>query len=97
MIDKSIFDVILSPIVTEKSTSAGERENSIAFWVRPKATKAVIKRAVETFFKVEVVSVRTSNKRSTDIVVGKTRGRTMAKKKAYVKLSPGHQITLHEQ
>ena len=50
--------MILSPIITEKATSASE-ENQVVFKVRRDATKPEIKDAIETLFKVKVQSVNT--------------------------------------
>lgn len=58
-VEPSLFDVILSPVVTEKSTAALEH-NKIVFKVLPSATKPVIKRAIEAIFGVSVVSVNTT-------------------------------------
>ncbi|MGQ0534888.1 MAG: 50S ribosomal protein L23 [Methanobacteriota archaeon] len=53
------YDVILSPVVTEKTMTSMERENKIEFRVRIDATKSQVKHAVEEMFKVKVVSVNT--------------------------------------
>mgnify|MGYP003626186869 CR=1 FL=1 len=88
---EQLVRVLVAPITTEKSTSSGDRENSVAFWVQPSSTKGQIKAAVEMFFKgVEVERVRTLvNPR--DFV---RTGRRKKMKKAYVKLKSGHEINL---
>jgi large subunit ribosomal protein L23 len=58
MIKLSAYDVIVSPVITEKSTLVSEA-NQIIFNVAPKATKKEIKNAIETLFKVKVKSVNT--------------------------------------
>ncbi|MFA5899163.1 MAG: 50S ribosomal protein L23 [Hyphomicrobium sp.] len=58
MIKLSAYDVIVSPVITEKSTLVSEA-NQIIFNVAPKATKKEIKDAIETLFKVKVKSVNT--------------------------------------
>ena len=55
---KSAYDIILSPVITEKSTRVSEY-NQVIFKVAAKATKPEIKAAVETLFKVKVKAVNT--------------------------------------
>ena len=72
MINKqNIYDKILSPIVTEKSTNQSEF-NKIVFKVNKKLNKKVIKKNVEKIFKVEVIKVNIVNKKSK---LKSTRGR----------------------
>jgi large subunit ribosomal protein L23 len=52
------YDVILSPVVTEKATAASEK-NKVVFKVRTNATKTEIKNAVEKLFEVKVTRVNT--------------------------------------
>ena len=54
----SAYDVIVAPLITEKSTLVSEA-NQVIFKVAPKATKPQIKAAVERLFKVEVKAVNT--------------------------------------
>jgi len=85
------YDVILKPVITEKSTAGSER-NEVTFKVRLDATKAEIKSAVEALFDVKVRSVNTL------VVKGKTkrwRGkpyRRSDEKKAIVTLAEGARI-----
>jgi len=85
--------VILKPLVTEKSVHQSERDNTYTFEVNPLATKEDIKRAVEQLWEVRVVAVRTQNR------IGKPRryrwktGRTRRWKKAIVKLHEEDRIT----
>ncbi len=58
MIKLSAYDVIVSPVITEKSTLVSEA-NQVIFNVAPKATKPEIKAAVESLFKVKVKAVNT--------------------------------------
>lgn len=92
----AINQIILAPLVTEKTTFSGERENSATFWVHPKANKGQIKHAVETFFKVKVDSVRTLIKGRESKKFGQRSGMTVKRKKAYVTLAEGHEINLAE-
>lgn len=92
-----LYNVLIAPITTEKSTRSGENENSVAFWVNPEATKVQIKQAVEIFFKgVEVEKVRTLLKRRDFVRFGEVRGRRKRAKKAYVTLKKGHEINFTE-
>jgi len=94
--NKRLYEVLLAPLVSEKTTKAGERENSVTFWVKPDARKPEIKQAVESLFEVKVEAVRTSNLRSRAIRVGGRNGRSKGRKKAYVTLMQGHEITFAE-
>ena len=91
MTDLKHYDVILKPVITEKSTAGSER-NEVTFKVRLDATKAEIKSAVEALFDVKVRSVNTL------VVKGKTkrwRGkpyRRSDEKKAIVTLAEGARI-----
>ena len=87
----SNYDVILSPVITEKSTRLSEA-NQVVFKVSRDATKPQIKKAVETLFKVKVKSVNTINTKGK---VKAWRGKRYEKsdvKKAVVTLAEGHQI-----
>jgi large subunit ribosomal protein L23 len=54
------YDVIIAPMVTEKTTAALEKNNQVVFKVRREATKPEIKAAVEQLFNVKVKAVNTS-------------------------------------
>jgi len=87
----SNYDVILSPVITEKSTRLSEA-NQVVFKVARGATKPEIKKAVETLFKVKVKSVNTINTKGK---LKAWRGKRYEKsdvKKAVVTLAEGHQI-----
>ena len=89
-------NVILAPLVTEKSTVAGEKTNQVVFKVRPKANKDKIREAVEALFKVTVVKVRTGNYLGKQRRRGRTVGRQRNWKKAYVTLKEGDRIEFFE-
>ena len=85
------YDIILSPVVTEKSTQ-GSMWNQVTFRVDPRASKPEIKQAVEELFKVKVTRVNTLNQ---DGKVKRFRGRLGRRsnvKKAIVTLADGHSI-----
>ncbi|MBK5228496.1 MAG: 50S ribosomal protein L23 [Actinobacteria bacterium] len=89
-------DVILAPIVSEKSYSLLD-QNSYTFRVHPKANKTEIRQAVEKIWDVKVVSVNTLNRK------GKTKrfrfeeGKRSDTKRAIVKLAEGDSIEIFEQ
>ena len=58
MTNLSHYDVIVSPIITEKATMVSEN-NQVVFRVAPKATKPEIKAAVEALFGVKVTAINT--------------------------------------
>ena len=92
-----ISQILLAPLVSEKSTMAGDRENSTAFWVKPDATKAEIAAAVKHFFPEAVIkAVNTSKLHRKFVKRGNTLGRKVARKKAYITLAPGSEIKLNE-
>lgn len=92
--DLEPYQIIFRPIITEKGTHLVERQNTYAFRVHSDATKQMIKDAVEQLFEVKVVSVRTQNRKGKIRRHRQTSGRTNSWKKAYVKLSEEHRITL---
>ena len=87
----SNYDVILSPVITEKSTRLSE-SNQVIFRVSRDATKPQIAKAVEDLFKVKVKAVNTL---CTKGKVKAFRGRRFRKsdvRKAIVTLAEGYQI-----
>lgn len=85
------YDVILSPVITEKATLVSEA-NQVIFNVAPKATKADIKFAVESLFNVKVKAVNTLVRKGKLKVFRGTRALQSDKKKAVVTLEEGHSI-----
>ena len=88
--------VILRPIMTEKSMRQKEEHNTVAFRVRPDANKVEIRGAVETVFNVKVAAVRTASFEGKLKRMGRHQGRRRDWKKAIVTLQPGHKIELVE-
>jgi len=88
--------VILSPLVTEKSTMATEKANQVVFRVRREASKDKIRGAIEDLFKVTVIKVRTSNFMGKERKKGAIKGRQIDWKKAYVTLKEGDKIEFFE-
>ncbi len=85
------MNIILAPVITEKSESLKEN-NVYVFKVNKKANKTQIKSEVEHQFGVKVVSVNTTNVVQKKRRVGRYTGLTTAYKKAYVKLAEGSTI-----
>ena len=87
MADLKYYDVILKPVITEKSMEAMS-EKKYTFLVRPEATKAQVKEAVEKMFEgTKVASVNTMNLDGKNRRRGMTVGKTAAVKKAIVQLT----------
>ncbi len=91
MTDLRHYDVIVSPVVTEKSTMASE-QNQVVFNVAKGASKPEIKAAIEALFKVKVTGVNTLVRKGKIKRFRGTRGRQSDVKKAVVTLAEGHSI-----
>ena len=87
-----LANILLAPIVSEKSTIAAEDNNQFVFKVQKVATKLEIKKAVELMFDVEVDSVKVLNVKGKVKRFGRSLGKRSDWKKAYVKLKSGHDI-----
>ena len=85
------YDIILSPVITEKATNVSEH-NQVVFRVAKDATKPEIKAAIETLIKVEVKGVNTLITKGKNKVFRGRRGRRPDVKKAVVTLVDGHSI-----
>jgi large subunit ribosomal protein L23 len=85
------YDVILAPVVTEKSTQLSEF-NQVMFKVAKMATKPQIKEAVEKLFEVKVETVNTLNRKGKDKVFRGRKGRQSNVKFAIVTLKDGERI-----
>ena len=93
---KDPFSILRHPVITEKSTDLREKSNQIVFEVAKSANKTEIKKAVETLFKVKVMSVRTINIMGKTKRVGRKVGLKSDWKKAIAKIKEGDQIQLFE-
>ena len=89
--DPRHYDVIVSPVITEKATMASEL-NKVVFKVRKNATKPQIKAAVEGLFDVKVESVNTLVRKGKTKAFRGVRGTQSDVKKAVVTLAEGHRI-----
>ena len=89
-------EVLIRPLMTEKSMRQKEEHNSVTFRVRPDANKLEIRAAVEAIFNGKVAEVRTANYEGKLKRMGKHQGRRSDWKKAIVTLQAGHKIELVE-
>ncbi|PTU63627.1 50S ribosomal protein L23 [Chromobacterium sp. Panama] len=94
MNQERLLQVILAPIVSEKSTMIAEKSQQMAFRVAKDATKPEIKAAVEMLFNVKVEGVSTVNVKGKVKRFGRSIGRRSDWKKAYVSLVEGQEIDL---
>ena len=89
--DPRHYDVILSPVITEKATLASEK-NQVMFKVATNATKPQIKEAVEKLFDVKVKSVNTHVRKGKVKAARGSVGTQSPVKRAIVTLEEGHRI-----
>ena len=89
--DPRHYDIILSPVITEKATLASER-NQVVFKVARTATKPQIKEAVEKLFDVKVKHVNTLIRKGKVKAFRGSIGEQSDVKKAIVTLAEGHKI-----
>ncbi|MAJ66131.1 MAG: 50S ribosomal protein L23 [Candidatus Pelagibacterales bacterium] len=88
-----LFDKILSPIITEKSTKLSEF-NKVVFKVNRNANKETVKNNIEKIFKVNVVKVNIINKQNRSKVVRGKKTKIKGFKKAIITLKKGQNIDL---
>ena len=87
-------DIILAPVVTEKTAGITADGNKVVFKVAKDANKVQIKQAVEEAFNVKVSNVNTINVRPKKKRVGLYTGATKAYKKAIITLAEGSKLDL---
>ncbi|MEE2610913.1 MAG: 50S ribosomal protein L23 [Pseudomonadota bacterium] len=87
-----MHQVLLRPVISEKSTNAAEANRQVVFEVLENATKAEVREAVEKLFDVSVTAVQVLNVRGKVKRFGKTPGKRNNWKKAYVRLAAGDDI-----
>ena len=93
---KHLSQVIQRPLITERGAAMREANNEYYFAVAPEANKHEIKQAVEHFFGVKVVDVRTQNRPGKPKRLGRHSGQRSAWKKAIVKLAADESIELFD-
>ena len=87
-----MHQILLRPVISEKSTNAAEANRQVVFEVLENATKAEVREAVEKLFNVSVIAVQVLNVRGKIKRFGKTPGKRNNWKKAYVRLAVGDDI-----
>ena len=93
MKDAGLYQVLVAPVVTEKTAVLSEEIGQIVFRVVPSATKAQVKAAVELAFpEAEVDQVRILNQKGKTKRFGRSFGRRNDTKKAYIRLKEGTEI-----
>jgi large subunit ribosomal protein L23 len=87
-----LMNVVLAPVVSEKSTRVADKSRQYVFRVADDATKPEVKAAVELLFKTKVQSVTVLNVHGKEKRFGRFMGRRRNWKKAYVRLAAGQEI-----
>jgi large subunit ribosomal protein L23 len=93
---KELSQVLIRPVITEKSTDLGEAYNQYVFEVALRANKHEIQQAVERFFGVKVLDVRTMRMHGKPKRMGRFLGHRPAWKKAIVRLQADDKIDLFD-
>jgi len=91
-----IYQVLKRPLITEKGTRQKEQSNQMIFEVDRRANKGMVRDAVESIFRVKVLSVKVMSVKGKERRVGKNTGRRPDWKKAIVRLGPGENIEFFE-
>ena len=91
---KTAHDIILAPVVSEKSYDLIENHNTYTFEVDPRSNKEQIKHAVESVFEVKVLRVNTMNRKGKVKRTGYKLGKRKDVKRAVVTLAAGDSIDL---
>ncbi len=88
----ALENVLVKPLLTEKTSKMSEEQNIYSFVVHTAATKISIKKAIEKFFDVKVVGVNTTNNPGKTKRTAKSHKKTNSFKKAFVKIQDGQKI-----
>ena len=86
---KNPRDIILEPVVSEKSYDLIEHQNTYTFIVDPRSNKTEVKQAIQAIFDVDVIKVNTQNRKGKVKRTGRNFGKRSNVKKAYVTLAEG--------
>ena len=89
----NLYDSILSPVVTEKSTNLSEI-NKVVFKVNSSADKKSIKKSIEKIFKVNVIKINIINKQGRIKMARGKKAKVRGYKKAIITLKKGQNIDL---
>ena len=88
-----LYDTIISPVVTEKSTNLSE-QNKIVFKVSDKLNKIILKKNIEKIFKVNVIKVNIINKQPRKKITKGKKVKIQGYKKAIITLKKGQSVDL---
>ncbi len=88
-----LFDKIISPHITEKSTNLSE-QNKVIFKVPVKANKKNLKKSIEKIFKISVSKINIINKKTRIKTTNRGRKKVLGYKKAIVTIKKGQNIDL---
>lgn len=92
--DKNPRDVIIEPVVSEKSYDLIETTNTYTFIVDPRCNKTEVKQAIQSIFEVDVVRVNTQTRKGKVKRTGYQLGKRKDLKRALVTLAEGQSIDL---
>jgi large subunit ribosomal protein L23 len=92
----ALREIVVRPLLTEKSSTAFQTRNEYTFEVHPQATKPLIRQALQELFNVTVKDVRTMVVRRKAVTRGRYQGSTALRKKAIVVLKDGDVIPVFE-
>jgi len=90
------YDIIIRPLITEKTSIQKEDHNQVSFEVDRRANRVEIRRAIEKIFNVRVADVRTMQIKGKIKQRGRIVGKRRDWKKAIVNLMPGERIDFFE-
>lgn len=90
--EERLMKVLLSPIVSEKSTFVTEKNKQVIFLVKKDAVKNEIKAAVELLFKVQVKSIQVLNRRGKQKRFSRLIGYRKNTRRAFISLKAGQEI-----
>jgi large subunit ribosomal protein L23 len=88
--------IVIKPLITERSMNLRDEENKYVFQVHPRATKPEIRKAVEELFEVKVLSVTTQNVAGKPKRLGRYSGYRSNWKKAVVRVAEGQKIEIYD-
>ena len=89
--------IVRRALITDKGSVLRQLANQVTFEVHPDANKIEIKRAIESIFKVKVVTVRTQNMHGKVKKLGRSMGRRPDWKRAVVTLAKDQTIEMFDQ
>jgi large subunit ribosomal protein L23 len=91
-----VSDILIRPILSEKSDRLREKNSVYLFHVYKKANKIQIEQAIESLFQVKVESVRTVTRKGKSKRIGMVKGSFPDRKRAYITLKDGFKLDIFE-